>query len=61
MRAKGERVVTEEEAYATCWSLIVNEQNLGPSCLEIATKMSDNGTSIAQDLVGLCVADVMVG
>jgi hypothetical protein len=49
--------ITEEEAYDICWQLIVNEQNLGPSCLESSTQ---NSNTTAEMAVQMCAADVMV-
>jgi hypothetical protein len=48
--------ITEKEAYDTCWQLIVNEKNLGPSCLQSSTQNPDT----AEKMVQMCAADVMV-
>lgn len=48
--------ITEEEAYNTCWQLIVTEQNLGPSCFASSTQNADT----TQKTVQMCADDVMV-
>lgn len=48
--------ITEQEANDTCWSLIVNLENLGPTCMDILR----NSISDAQDVVTKCVLDVQL-
>lgn len=48
--------LTETEAFDICWQLIVNEQNLGPSCYESSMQNPNTAIMTAQ----MCAADVMV-
>lgn len=47
---------TEQQANDTCWSLIVNEANLGPLCMSLLR----HSPSDAQDVVTKCALDVQV-
>jgi hypothetical protein len=48
--------ITETEANATCWRLIVNENTLGPNYVQIIKQNFET----AKQFIQMCIADLQV-